>query len=89
MGQERNILDDEIKDGSILEDIVHEDRRKGKNSKQDENNKRGKDPHNRRVAVWVKEEVLKYESELKELQIELLKMQNHVKDTGQKSSYDF
>jgi len=37
-----------------------------------------------RVAVWTKKETLSYEAELKRLQIELLKMQNHVKDTGKK-----
>jgi polyphosphate kinase 2 len=37
-----------------------------------------------RVAVWTKKETLAYENELKRLQIELLKMQNHIKDTGQK-----
>ena len=82
MGQERNILDDEIKDGSKLEDIVHGERRKKSESKKED--KRDKDPHNKRIAVWVKDEVLRYESELKELQIELLKMQNHIKDTEQK-----
>ncbi len=38
----------------------------------------------KRVPVWVKEEVLQYEKELKKLQIELLKMQNHIKDKGLK-----
>ncbi len=37
-----------------------------------------------RVAVWTKKETLEYEDELKTLQIELLKMQNHIKDTGMK-----
>ncbi|MDF1876946.1 polyphosphate kinase 2 [Sulfurimonas sp. SAG-AH-194-L11] len=37
-----------------------------------------------RVAVWTKKETLAYENELHRLQIELLKMQNHVKDTGKK-----
>jgi len=37
-----------------------------------------------RVAVWTKKETLAYEDELKALQIELLKMQNHVKDSGKK-----
>lgn len=35
-----------------------------------------------RVAVYVKKKTLDYELELKRLQIELLKMQNHVKDRG-------
>ena len=37
-----------------------------------------------RVAVWTKKETLVYENELHRLQIELLKMQNHIKDSGQK-----
>ena len=37
-----------------------------------------------RVAVWTKKETLAYEDELHRLQIELLKMQNHIKESGQK-----
>jgi len=37
-----------------------------------------------KVRVWVKEETLFYEDELKKLQIELLKFQNHVKEQGLK-----
>ena len=37
-----------------------------------------------KVQIWVKEENLKYEEELKKLQVELLKFQNHVKDKGLK-----
>ncbi|HIP54384.1 MAG TPA: polyphosphate kinase 2 [Sulfurimonas autotrophica] len=84
MGRERDILNDEITDGSNLEEIVHDERRKEKSKKNHMKDKRGKDPHKKRVAVWVKEETLHYEDELKDLQIELLKMQNHVKETGQK-----
>lgn len=36
------------------------------------------------VQIWVKKSVLKYEKELKNLQVELLKFQNHVKDQGLK-----
>ena len=82
MGQERDILDDEISDGTELEEIIHEDRRK--NKKELKREKREKDPHKKRVAVWVRDEVLQYEDELKTLQIELLKMQNYIKETGQK-----
>ena len=38
----------------------------------------------KKVKVWVKKETLKYEQELRTLQIELLKFQNHVKDKGLK-----
>ncbi len=37
-----------------------------------------------RVAIWKKKETIEYENELKRLQIELLKMQNYIKDTGKK-----
>lgn len=37
-----------------------------------------------RVAVWTKKETLAYENELHRLQIELLKMQNYVKESGKK-----
>jgi polyphosphate kinase 2 len=35
-----------------------------------------------KVQIWVKKETLAYESELKRLQVELLKFQNHVKENG-------
>ena len=76
----KDIVSDEIDEGSELAEIVHEDRRK--NSKHVKYDKR--DGTKKRVAVWVKDEVLQYEAELKTLQIELLKMQNYIKDTGQK-----
>ena len=37
-----------------------------------------------KTQIWVKNEVLEYEKELVKLQIELLKLQNHIKQTGQK-----
>jgi len=37
-----------------------------------------------KVQIWVKKETLAYEKELKKLQVELLKFQNHVKDKGLK-----
>ena len=80
MGTKRDMIDSELEDEIALDTIVHEDRRKD-NKKESE--KRGKDKA-KRLAVWVKEEVLEYESELKTLQIELLKMQNHIKEKGQK-----
>ena len=78
------MIDDELTDNSVLADIVHDDRRKTKKAKKKKSEKRDKKSAKKRVAVWVKDEVLQYESELKQLQIELLKMQNHIKDTGQK-----
>ena len=84
MGSKRVMIDDELSENAKLEEIVHEDRRKNQDENKKESEKRGKKNGKKRVAVWVKEEVLQYEDELKQLQIELLKMQNHIKDTGQK-----
>jgi polyphosphate kinase 2 len=39
-------------------------------------------PNKERVAVYVKKSTIEYELELRKLQIELLKLQNHVKDKG-------
>lgn len=86
MGTKRVMIDDELEEQVELAEIVHEDRRatKEENEQQQiELERRFKDGK-KRVAVWIKDEVLEYENELKRLQIELLKMQNHIKDTGQK-----
>ena len=72
MGQNRDIIEDELKDG---EDVNNQESRKiDKNSFK----KKGK------VQIWVKEETLEYEKELSKLQVELLKFQNHVKEKGLK-----
>jgi polyphosphate kinase 2 len=49
-----------------------------KNKKEKSTKKDGK------VQIWVKKEKLEYEKELRRLQVELLKFQNHVKDKGLK-----
>ena len=41
-----------------------------------------KKPSKERVAVYIKKSTIEYELELKKLQIDLLKLQNHVKDKG-------
>ncbi len=86
MGHKRNMLQDEsetIQSDETLKGLVHPERRKEKREFKDKERrkKKGKD---KRVPVWVKEEVLEYEEELKKLQIELLKLQNHVKEKGLK-----
>lgn len=53
------------------------DRRKVDSQRREES-KEGK------VRIWVKEETLFYDKELKKLQVELLKYQNHVKEKGLK-----
>ena len=37
-----------------------------------------------KVQVWVKEETIAYENELLKLQVELIKLQNHIKANGLK-----
>ena len=86
MGTKRSMLDDEIKEqenGEELENHIHGDRRKNivEQVEEERRHQRGK---KKRVPVWIKKSVLKYEKELKNLQIELLKMQNYIKDQGLK-----
>ncbi|HFU73966.1 MAG TPA: polyphosphate kinase 2 [Helicobacteraceae bacterium] len=83
MGSKRNMLEHELKDKSVLDEIVHPDRRKNKKQQDDEAKEHRKNSKNR-VPVWVKNEVLEYEEELRKLQIELLKLQNYVKEKGLK-----
>lgn len=88
MGSKRDMIDDELKDeiGEQSMDtspIVHPDRRKDKAHQNAEHKKHQKGKA-KRVSVWVKEEVIAYEEDLKKLQIELLKLQNHVKANGLK-----
>ncbi len=45
---------------------------------------KNEEEHDGKVQIWVKKSDLKYEKELKKLQVELLKFQNHVKDQGLK-----
>ena len=85
MGIKRDLLDDEfdhIKDvKKQVEENIHEDRRKETNLTADYE-KRAK--NGKKLPVWIKKSTIEYEEELKRLQIELLKMQNHIKDEGKK-----
>lgn len=80
MGAKHSMATTEIAEAEKIEDIVHEDRRKGRVIPADEKRKSGSKEE--RLPVWVKESVLEYEKDLKRLQIELLKLQNHVKEKG-------
>ena len=84
MGSKRLMLDGELEEGEALETLIHDDRRKNEDEQKEEFEQRNKEGKKKRVAVWVKEDVLEYENELKTLQIELLKMQNHIKEMGMK-----
>ncbi len=82
MGATRAMAAAEIAEAQNIEDVVHDDRRKTKEENEQERRSKGKVEE--RLPVWVKTSVLEYEKELKDLQIELLKLQNHVKDKGLK-----
>jgi len=80
MGKDREIISEEFDDNEEID--TH------KNSKHLSNNflrkrKKMKEKGNK-VQIWVKKETLVYEKTLTQLQIELLKFQNHVKDKGLK-----
>lgn len=72
----------EIAETDSIEDVVHPDRRKTIEENDAEQKKHTRKEE--RLPVWVKKSVLDYESQLKDLQIELLKLQNHVKNKGLK-----
>ena len=80
MGQKRDIIEDEFKDGEEIDtnELVKHQPNNMKRKRKDLTEKNGK------VQIWVKKETLEYEKELTLLQIELLKLQNHVKNKGLK-----
>jgi len=82
MGTKRDIIESTLKEGENLKENIHKDRRltnPKEKAKEEKRIKKGK-----KVPVWVKKEVLEYEEELRMLQIELLKLQNHIKEEGLK-----
>lgn len=82
MGSKHSMATAEIAATDKMEDIIHEDRRKDRILPINE--KRKRTSKEERMPIWIKQSVLEYEEELKKLQIELLKLQNHVKDQGLK-----
>jgi polyphosphate kinase 2 len=86
MGTKRDIVDSDLENGKKLKDNIHGERRKNKELLKQFEKERRKyaKSKKKRVPVWVKEEVLVYEEQLRELQIELLKLQNYVKEKGLK-----
>ena len=73
MSKEHRIIDDEFIRKEDIEANVHEERKRSKKSL-------NKSKGGKKVPVWVKKETLAYEEELQELQVELLKMQQYVKE---------
>ena len=84
MGSKRKMVEDALESAKDKSDFVHPDRRKKEQEQLLEEEKRNIGKKKKRVPVWIKEDVLNYEDELRMLQIELLKMQNHVKKHGLK-----
>ena len=79
MSKEHRIIDDEFVSREDIQANAHEDRRKENKHINKDNRGKGK-----KVPVWVKQETLEYEEELKDLQIELLKMQQYIKEKNLK-----
>jgi polyphosphate kinase len=84
MGQERNIIDNEFSDmeeidteKSLKHNYKEKDRDREKLEEKEEDGRK-------KIQIWVRKETLDYEKELTKLQIELLKLQNHVKENGLK-----
>ena len=84
VGQERDIINHEFSDmeeidtkKSVKHDYKDKTRKWKKLEKKEEEGVK-------KVQIWVREETLVYEQELTKLQIELLKLQNHVKERGLK-----
>ena len=83
-GHERNIIDHEFSDMEVIDSkksIKHD--YKDKSRKREKLEKKEEDG-TKKVQIWVREETLEYEKQLTRLQIELLKLQNHVKEKGLK-----
>lgn len=82
MGTKRDIVSSNLKEGENLSEDIHPDRRPKTEKQALKEEKRLRKGN--KVPVWIKKEVLEYEKELRILQIELLKLQNHIKDKGLK-----
>ena len=80
MGKTRDMIVDEIVDN---EDLLSKKVKKDPSCKKSKNKNKERCTA-KKVRIWVKKETLEYEKELSLLQIELLKLQNHVKDKGLK-----
>lgn len=83
MGQDRNIINDEFSDMEVIDSsksIKHDYKDKSRIREE----MAEKDEGDKKIQIWVRKDTLLYEKELTQLQIELLKLQNHVKDKGLK-----
>lgn len=83
MGTKRDMIETEMEEGGTLKKETQKERRDECIKRFEEEEQRAENKK-RRVPVWIKQEVLDYEEELQKLQIELLKLQKHVKEQGLK-----
>ena len=84
MGHERNIIGGEFSDMEVIDtkkSIKHNYKDK---TRKREKLKEKEEEGSKKVQIWVRKETLEYEQQLTKLQIELLKLQNHVKEKGLK-----
>ncbi len=84
MNTEENMLQDEIQEGTDINEQIHEEKRSNCLAQFEKEEKRAKKKKKKRLPVWIKEETILYEKELAILQVELLKFQNYVKEKGLK-----
>lgn len=83
MGQDRSIIKDEFSDMEVIDsskDIKHNYSDKSREREP----MAEKDDGEKKIQIWVRKDTLLYQKELTQLQIELLKLQNHVKEQGLK-----
>lgn len=83
-GHERNIINNEFSDMEVIDSkdsLKHNFKNK---SREREKLAHKSEDGVEKVQIWVRKETLEYEKELTKLQIELLKLQNHVKEEGLK-----
>ena len=86
MGTKRDMVESDLDNGKSMKKNIHDERRNDKDLIKRFKKERRKyaNSKKKRVPVWIKEEVLEYEEQLRVLQIELLKLQNYVKEKGLK-----
>ncbi|WP_141047528.1 polyphosphate kinase 2 [Aliarcobacter cryaerophilus] len=84
MGHDRSLVRHAFEDDNSVID-THEDISHGINKNRPRKELKEKEEDGEtKVQVWIKKETLEYQKRLTLLQIELLKLQNHVKDKGLK-----
>ena len=84
MVHERNIIGSEFSDMEVIDtkkSVKHDYKDKSRKRKK---LKEKEEEGSQKVQIWVRKETLEYERELTRLQIELLKLQNYVKEHGLK-----